>query len=152
MSETMSVQELIYNANIQITGQTDFGVDMQSALSDIQKVPPEGLRFDVEVEGELKGPKLIGKIAGTDYVLLRGDGVARLHVHAVITTNDGKRIALYADGVAIVQPDSPKMQLRENVTLQTASPEYSWANRLQIWATGQGDLSTGLISLKGYSA
>jgi hypothetical protein len=152
MSETMSVQELIYNATIQITGQTDFGMDMQSALSGAREIPPEGVRLDIDFEGELTGPRLSGKIAGTDYVLLRGDGVAKLHIHAVITTDDGERIAFYGDGVAIVQPGSPTMQLRENITLHTAAPKYSWVNRLQIWATGQGDLSTGKLTLKGYSA
>ncbi len=152
MPETMSVQELIYNETIQITGQTDFGMDMQSALSGAREIPPEGVRLDIDFEGELTGPKLSGKIAGTDYAYMRGDGVAKLHVHAVITTDDGERIALYADGIAMVQPGSPTMQLRENVTLHTAAPEYSWVNRLQIWVTGQGDLSTGQTALKGYSA
>ena len=152
MSETISVQELIYNETAQITGQIDFGIDMQSVLSGAREVPPEGLRFDIGFEGELTGPKLSGKIAGTDYVLLRGDGVAKLHIHAVITTDDGERIAFYGDGIAIVQPGAPSMQLRENIALHTAAPKYSWVNHLQIWATGQGDLSTGQITLKGYSA
>lgn len=152
MPETISVQELIYNETAQLTGQTDFGMDMQSALSGAREIPPEGLRLDLGFEGELTGPKFSGKIAGTDYVLLRGDGVAKLHIHAVITTDDGERIAFYGDGVAIVQPGSPTMQLRENIALHTAAPKYSWVNRLQIWAIGQGDLATGQITLKGYSA
>lgn len=152
MSETMPVQEFLYNETAQITGQIDFGIDMQSALSGAQEIPPEGLRFDIDFKGELTGPKLSGKIAGTDYVLLRGDGVSKLHIHAVITTDDGERIALYADGVAMVQPGSPKMQLRENATLHTSAAKYSWVNRLQVWVTGYGDLSTGQITLKGYSA
>jgi hypothetical protein len=152
MPETMSVQELIYNETAQITGQIDFGIGMQPVLSGAQEIPPEGLRFDLGFAGELTGPKLRGKIAGTDYVLLRGDGVAKLHIHAVITTDDGERIAFYGDGVAIVQPGSSKMQVRENVTLHTAASKYSWVNRLQIWVTGQGDLSTGQLTLKGYSA
>ncbi len=152
MPETMSVQELIYNETVQITGQTDFGIGMQSALSGAREIPPEGLRFDIDFAGELTGPKLKGKIAGTDYVLLRGDGVSKLHIHAVITTDDGERIAFYGDGVAIVQPGASEMQVRENIALHTASPKYSWVNRLQIWVTGQGDLSTGKLTLKGYSA
>ena len=152
MPETMSVQELIYNETAQITRQTDFGIGMQSVLSGAQEIPPEGARFDLGFEGELTGPKLRGKIAGTDYVLLRGDGVSKLHIHAVITTDDGERIAFYGDGVAMVQPGSSDMQVRENIALHTASPKYSWVNRLQIWAIGQGDLSTGKLTLKGYSA
>lgn len=152
MPETISVQELVYDETIQSTGMTDFGIDMQSVLSDPQAIPPEGVRIDGTFEGELTGPKLKGKIAGTDYMLLRGDGVGKLHVHAVITTDDGERIAFYADGIAIPQAGSLIVPLRENVTLHTAAPKYSWVNRLQFWATGETDLSTGKTTLKGYSA
>ena len=152
MSETMSIQELVYEETFQMTGETHFGIDMQSALSGAQAIPPEGVRVDVTCEGELTGPKIKGKIAGTDYVLMRGDGVSKLHVHAVITTDDGERIACYGDGIAALEPGSPVVQLRENVTLHTASAKYAWVNRLQFWATGESDLSTGIAALKGYSA
>ena len=89
-------------------------------------IPPEGVRVDALFEGELAGPKLKGKIAGTDYVLIRGDSVGKLHLHAVITTDDGERIAFYGDGVFIPQEGSPIGQVRENVTLHTAVPGYSW--------------------------
>jgi hypothetical protein len=78
-----------------LTGETHFGIDLQSALSGAQAIPPEGVRVDVTFEGEFTGPKIKGTIAGTDYVLMRGDGVSRLHAHAVITTDDGERIAFH---------------------------------------------------------
>ncbi len=152
MSETMPVQELAYDAAVQLTGEINFGIDMKSAMADPKAIPPEGVRVDVPFEGELTGPKLKGKIAGTDYLLLRGDGIAKLDIHAVITTDDGERIAFYGDGVGIAQEGSSTVQLRENVTLHTASPKYSWVNRQQFWATGQVDLSNGKITVKGYSA
>jgi len=152
MSETMSVQELVYDETAQFTEVTDFGIDMQSAMSGAKAIPPEGIRVDISFEGELTGPKLKGKIVGTDYALLRADGLGKLDVHAVITTEDGERIAFYADGVSILQEGSPIGELRENVTLHTAAPQYSWVNRLQFWATGQVDLSTGKLTLRGYSA
>jgi hypothetical protein len=151
MSVTMSVEELVYTETLQLTGETNFGIGMQAALSGAQAIPPEGLRLDIPFQGELKG-KIAGQIAGTDYAVLRGDGVGLLHVHAVITTKDGERIAFFADGVALFEPGSPTAQLRENVTLYSASPKYAWVNRLQIWATGPMDLSTGQGTLKGYSA
>ena len=137
---------------IQVTGETNFGIDMQSALSGSKDMPPEGVRVDAPFEGELKGPKLKGKIAGTDYLLIRGDGVAKLHIHAVITTDNGGRIAFCGEGIGTVQEGSPIAQLRENVTLHTAAQEYSWVNSQQFWATGQTDLSTGKVTLKVYSA
>lgn len=151
MSETMSVQELVYEETFYNTGETHFGVDMQSALSGAQEIPPEGVRFDITFEGELTG-KIKGKIVGTDYVLLRRDGLPRLHVHAVITTDDGERISFFGDGIAILEPGSPYIQLREQVTLHTAAAKYGWVNRQLFWATGATDLSTGQATLKGYIA
>jgi hypothetical protein len=147
----MPVEELVFEETLQLTGETNFGVDMQSAMSGAQPIPPEGLRFDLPYQGELTG-KIAGKIAGTDYALLRGDGVGILHVHAVITTTDGERIALYADGVALFEPGSPIAQLRENVTLFSASAKYSWVNRMRFWATGQMDLTASKGVLMTYTA
>ena len=151
MSVTMSVEELAYTETLQLTGETNFGIGMQAAMSGAQAIPPEGLRLDFPFQGELEG-KIAGQIAGTDYAVLRGDGVGLLHVHAIITTEDGERISFFGDGVALLEPGSPIAQLRENVTLCSASPKYSWVNRLQFWATGRMDLSTGQGTLKGYSA
>jgi hypothetical protein len=58
----------------------------------------------------------------------------QLHIHAEITTEDGKKIALAADGVALLDGGSPVGQLRENVTLTTSDADYSWVNPLQVWA------------------
>ena len=73
----------------------------------------------------------------------------QLDIHAEITTEDGKKIALAADGVALGEP--PVLQLRENVTLTTSHPEYSWVNALQVWAPGTVDLEHGEIRIKGYA-
>ena len=151
MSGTMSVQELVYEETFQLTGETHFGIDMQSALSGAVAIPPEGVRIDVAFAGELTG-KIKGKIAGIDHTLMRADGAIFLHVHAVITTDDGERISFFADGTATMEPGSPVIQLRENVTLHTAAAKYAWVNRQLFWATGKTDLSTGQATLKGYSA
>jgi hypothetical protein len=151
MSVTMSVEELAYTETLQLTGETNFGIGMQAAMSGAQAIPPEGLWLDFPFQGELVG-KIAGQIAGMDCAVLRGDGVGLLHVHAIITTEDGERISFFGDGVALFEPGSPIAQLRENVTLYTASPKHSWVNRLQFWATGSIDLSIGQGTLKGYSA
>jgi hypothetical protein len=53
-----------------------------------------------------------GKIVGTDYTLVRGDGVIKLNVQAIITTHDGERFALYADGVGAIPLGASTIQLR----------------------------------------
>jgi len=152
MTVNMPVKELAYEETLQLTGETDFGIAMAAAMSGEQAIPPEGLRFDSTFVGELTGPKLSGKVEGIDYVLMRGDGIVKLHAHAVITTTDGDRISFFADGTAVVGEGTPIAQLRENVVLHTACPEYAWVNREQFWATGELDLSTGKGTLKGYMA
>ena len=44
------------------------------------------------------------------------------------------------------------LQIRENVTLTTCHPEYSWVNPIQVWARGTVDLAKGEIRLAGYAA
>jgi len=70
----------------------------------------------------------------------------------VITTDDGERIALFADGCANTEAGTPFSHLRENVRLHTASDKYAWVNGRQFWSTGQVDLSNGKIVLKTYLA
>ena len=93
--------------------------------------------------------RLNGTVHGVDYLNVRADGRAQLHIHAEVTTEDGKKIALAAEGVARPRAASSVSDLWENVTLTTSHPEYSWLNTLQIWASGTIDLSTGEIRVRG---
>ena len=102
--------------------------------------PPEGVRFDVPFDGTSTG-KLTGTVTGIDYIRVRADGRFDLHIHATLTTQDGEKIALFADGVSSPRPDSPVFDLRENVTLHTSSEAYKWVNTLQVWGTGTVDLA-----------
>jgi len=54
--------------------------------------------------------------------------------------------------VAIQKEGSPVFQLKENVTLTTNYPEYSWVNPIQVWAPGTVDMSKGEIHVRGYAA
>jgi hypothetical protein len=44
----------------------------------------------------------------------------------------------------------PFGDLRENVTLTTAEPDYAWVDALQIWARGTVDLAKGEAYVTGY--
>ncbi len=144
--------ELIYEYTPKITQMVEYGIPAAAVLSGQTPPPAEGARFDVHFEGPVTGPKLQGTVKGVDHLHLRADGRSQLHIHAEITTADGKKIALAADGVAIPEPGSPVFQLRENATLTTNHPEYSWVNVIQVWAAGTVDVSTGQIRVKGYAA
>ena len=89
---------------------------------------------------------------GIDYVRVRADGRFELHIHAAITTQDGEKIAVFADGIAVPRPDSLIADLRENVTLHTSSESYKWVNGLQIWAAVTVDFSKQEVHVRGFVA
>lgn len=144
--------ELIYEYTGKLTQMVEYGIPAAAVLSGQTAPPPEGARFDAYFEGAVSGPKMQGTVRGVDYLHLRADGRGQLHIHAEITTPDGKKIAFFADGVAIPEPGSPIFQLRENATLTTNHPEYAWVNTIQVWAAGTVDVSKGELHLKGYAA
>jgi hypothetical protein len=149
---TIEVGELLYEYTLKITGVTEYGVSLESLMAGEVAPPPEGARFDVVFDGASPGPKLKGKVTGVDYVRIRADGRFQLHIHAEITADDGQKIALEADGVALPRKDSSIADLRENVTLSTSSKEYTWVNALQVWGIGTVDLAEQVVQVKGYSA
>ena len=149
---TIEVGELLYECTIKMTGMKEYGTSFASLMEGKVAPSPEGARFDASFEGESVGPKLKGKIVGIDYLRVRADGRFDLHIHAEIATDDGHRISLHADGVALPEQGSSTAALRENVTLFTSSKAYAWVNTLQIWATGTVDLAEQVVRTKGYVA
>jgi len=151
-STTITVGELLYEVTVQFTKVTEYGVGLEALLAGEVAPPPEGARFDVAFEGSSHGPRLKGTLTGVDYSQIRADGRVQLHIHAEITTEDGEKIALFADGVATPEEGTSVLQLRENVTLSTSSPAYSWVNQLQVWGQGTVDPAKGEVNVKGYAA
>jgi hypothetical protein len=149
---TIEVGELLYDYTVKLTGVTEYGVSFAALSAGTAGPPPEGARFDIAFEGTSTGPKLKGTAKGIDYLRVRADGRFELHIHAEITTHDGQKISLHADGVALPQQGSPVFNLRENVTLFTSSKDYAWVNALQIWGVGTVDLGEQVVRIKGYSA
>jgi len=150
-STTITVGELLYSYTLK-TKVTEYGVSIKDLLSGKVAPPPQGARFDVALEGVVHGPKVKGSVKGVDYLNIRADGHAQLHIHAEITAEDGEKIALFADGVAIPEKGTRIFELRENVTLTTASPKYSWINKLQVWGQGTFDPVKGEVKINGYNA
>jgi Protein of unknown function (DUF3237) len=149
---TIEVGELLYEYTVKFTGLTEYGVSFESLMAGEVAPPPPGARFDVWFEGASSGPKVKGKVTGVDYLHVRADGRFQLHIHAEITADDGQKISLYADGVAVLRKGSSIADLRENVTLCTSSKDYTWVNALQVWGIGTVDLTEQVVRLKGYSA
>lgn len=141
--------ERIYEYDLDVTGVTDYGVRLEAILAAKEKVPPQGARFDVAFEGRAKG-RLSGRVRGIDYLQMRADGRVGLDIRASIETDDGRRIALSADGVALPHAAEPIADLFENVCLTTAATNYAWVNTRQIWGAGTVNFATGKIHIDGY--
>jgi hypothetical protein len=141
--------EPIYSYDLDITGVTDYGVLMADILGGKTPIPPQGARFDVAFAGLATG-RLSGAVRGVDYLVMRADGRIDLDIRATIETDDGCRIALAADGVALPLPGNPVVDLRENVRLTTAAEKYAWVNAHQIWGAGTVNLATGKIHIDGF--
>ena len=131
--------ELIYEYTIQSTGATSYGVPaLDALLSGVADIPPQGARYDLAFQGPIAGQRLRGTVELTDYIHIRPDGHVQLHIHAEITTEDGKKIALYADGVAHFAEGPPVGDLRENVTMTTSEPDYARVTPLLRSGPGHG--------------
>jgi hypothetical protein len=141
--------EMLYEYKGRLTGLTEYGASMQEILEGKAALPPGGLRVDISFEADVEGP-LAGHIAGCDYLNIRADGRMELDIKATITTPEGNKIAVAAGGVAVPEDGSTASQLRENVKLTTADPEYAWLNPLEIWATGRADVADGSLWVRGY--
>jgi hypothetical protein len=145
-------EELLYEYTAQFTKVVEYGISAEALFSGQTPPPAEGARFDVHFEGPVTGTKVRGTVTGVDYLHIRADGRVELDIHGEITTEDGEKIALRADGVGIPQNGSPVFLLRENATLISSHPKYAWLNPLQIWAPGTVDVSKGELSVRGYAA
>lgn len=148
---TIEMGTPLYEFNLKITGMVEYGVSFGELMAQKIPIPPEGGRFDIAFAGEATGPRISGKISGIDYTHMRADGRFQLDVHAEITTDDGQKISVKADGVASPRKDSSIADLRENVTLFSSSKNYTWVNTIQVWAIGTVDLAGQTIYLAGYS-
>ena len=119
--------------DITITRMTDFGTPLAAIVSGPTPAHPREARINVHLEGIAAG-RLSGRMSGASRLSIRADGRMKSHVHPVIETDAGHRIALAAVGFANPGADSPIAGPIENVTLSTASPQYAWLNTRQIRA------------------
>jgi len=140
----------IFEYELNITKVADSGISLNDILSGAKTVPQQGLRIDVHFDGHASG-EIAGRVYGVDYIRLRADGRISLDIRAMIEIDAERRIAISADGVAVVHKSEPVADLFENVTLSTTAPDYTWVNVRQIWSVGTVNFSTGKIVLAAYA-
>jgi hypothetical protein len=128
----------------------EYDLDVTDAiLSGKEKLPPQGVRMDVAFEGRAVG-RLVGRVRGIDYLRMRADGRIDLDIRAILETDDGRRIALSADGVGVPRAAEPVADLSENVSLSTAAEDFAWVNTRQIWGSGTVIFATGKIHIDAH--
>lgn len=142
--------EFLFEFQPEFTEVTEYGIALGDLLSGKVQPHAAGARIDVSFKGLVDGPQIKGEISGIDYVNVRADGRIELHIHAQISTNDGANIAYLSDGIALPQEGTPVLQIRQTVTLVTASPAYEWLNHVYGLVTGTSDPSVGQAHLKLY--
>ena len=150
-TKTITAGELVYEADIQFTEMVEYGVSMEAISSGKIPLPLEGARFDQVFEGVLHGPKLSGKISGTDHLYVRADGLYQLHLHARVTTEDGVNISFSSEGVSLQIEGEKTTQLRAAISLFTSAETYKWLNHLQLWAVGTLDPIKGKAFVRAYA-
>jgi hypothetical protein len=153
-SVTITVGELLYDMTVHFTQTTEYGVSLEAVMSGQAVVPPAGIRIDVAFEGVSRGPKIKGTVRGVDYLYLRADGQNQVHIHGEIATDDGAKIAFFAEGVSVPEQGANPPKIREawKGTLTTTSPAYAWVNQLSVWNQGTCTPQEQEIVFEGYVA
>jgi hypothetical protein len=129
--------------------QGEFLSELKGKVTDVVIIPvPEGTRVNARFNGTLRRPKVNGTAKGIDYTLFRADGSGILHIHAVITTEEGDLIYLESSGFLTPTEQKGRSSLREVVTCQTASKKYAWLNTTLAVGEGYSDNESGKVYLK----
>jgi len=141
--------ELFFEEQIHLTNIREYGISWIEMASGKSQPGPEGTRFDLDFEGAVEGPRVKGKIKGTDYLEVRADGKFMLNIRAFIQTEDGKRIAVHEDGI-LFPGENGKASIQLNLQFTTHHPEYAWINNVQGWALCEVDMHLGEVKVKVY--
>ncbi len=141
--------EKIFEYDLDITGVTDYGADMEVLFTGREGVPLQGAQFDVRLAGPVKG-RVTGAMHGIDYLRVRGDGRRELELRGTIETDDGSRIAFTAEGVGSPRDGEPIVDLAVKIDLLTAAVAYTWVNAKPAWGSGYANLATNKIHVDVY--
>jgi len=141
--------EKIFEYDLDITGVTDYGADMEALFTRQTSVPLQGAQFDIILAGPVTG-RVTGAMRGIDYLRMRPDGRRELELRGSIETEDGNRIAFSAEGTGSPRDGKPIIDLAVKIELLTAAPAYSWVNAKPAWGSGYANLSTNKVHVDVY--
>jgi len=145
----ITVGDLLYDVTVKFTNIIEYGVGLKPLLTRESPPPLTGARVDVFFEGTSRG-KIQGKVIGTDYLYIRADGRNDVHIHGRFETEDGAKIAFFAQGVSTPAPGGKFLEAW-TVTLSTSHSAYEWVNELPVWTQGVCNIGEAEIVVKGYA-
>ena len=132
--------------------QGEFLSELKGKITDVVIIPvPEGTRVNAEFNGILRGPKINGSVKGIDYVLFRKDGTGILHVHGVVTTEEGELIYIEGSGFVTPTDQERRSDMKETVTCQTTSKKYTWLNTTLVASEGYSNTRIGEVHLRYFA-
>jgi hypothetical protein len=146
---------------------TDYTIDAKFTNLIMVGVTPTGVRLDAEFVGEVtSGPMVGAKFTGTDFLLLRQDGVGQVDVRARLTKG-GSVIASekylgylvpqgpLPDPAAMQSPDftwpDGRIPVHGAAFWEAAAPEFAEFTRTVYGITGWVDLGARSLHVEGTS-
>jgi hypothetical protein len=123
---------------------------------------PDGMHITYYIEsGEIRGPKINGKVRGGDWMLLRHDGVGVAESRITYETGDGALLLSRYYGILDLGPDAYQRAQRNEFDpapplvlapqFITSHPNWLWLNRLQCLAVGRADMVDLIVRLDIYA-
>ena len=131
--------EFLYEEKLKLLPSVDIGL------------VPEGRRINFPFAGNVSGPKISGTLDGVDYVLIRPDDVGLMHVHGVISTHGGDRIAIEVSAFATEAKNEERSVIKGVVTFRTSAKEFAWLNSTQGVEQGYVDLKAREVNVRVYT-
>lgn len=123
---------------------------------------PDGMHITYYIEsGEIRGPKINGKVRGGDWMVLRHDGVGVAESRITYETDDGALLLSRYYGVFDLGPDGYQRAVRNDFDpvpplvlapqFITSHPNWLWLNRLQCIAVGRATMADLVVRLDIYA-
>jgi hypothetical protein len=123
---------------------------------------PDGIHITYYIQsGEIRGPKINGKVRGGDWMLLRHDGVGVAESRITYETDDGALLLSRYYGIFDLGPDAYERALRNEFNpvpplvlapqFITSHPSWIWLNRLQCLAVGRATMKDLIVRLDIYA-
>jgi hypothetical protein len=123
---------------------------------------PAGMHITYYIEsGEIRGPKINGKVRGGDWMVLRHDGVGVAESRITYETDDGALLLSRYYGILDLGPDGYARALRNEFDAVpplvlapqfiTSHPNWLWLNRLQCLAVGRAFMKDLIVHLDIYA-